>query len=104
MSAAEHRAARPFVPLLLIGLGFLVWTAFQTLQIGAARTALEAMIAAQEAPVTQAYKLRASLDRIAAATARLGASGDKDAQSIVLALKQRGVTINPGAASTPAAP
>ena len=104
MSASERGAARAFVPLLLIGLGFLGWTTFQTLQLAEGRQALQVLIATQDAPVTQAYKLRASLNRIAAKTARLAANGDADAQSIVTALKQRGITINPGAANTPSPP
>lgn len=104
MNAPEARSARPFVPLLLIGLGFLAWTAFQTLQFAEEHRDLAATIAAQQTSVTQAYKLRASLNRIAAATAHLATSGDNDAQSIVGALKQRGITIKPGAASTPAPP
>lgn len=102
--APEPRRCRPFVPLLLLAVGFFCWTGFQTLQLAEAHSALKVLLAGQQVPVTQAYKLRASLDRIAAATARLAANGDADAQSIVKALKQRGVTIKPGAASTPPPP
>ena len=87
--------ARPFVPVLLLGLAVLVWTGFQTWQLLAERSSLKEIVAGQGAQVEQSTKLRAALDRIATKTARLAAAGNGDAALIVDALKKRGVTINP---------
>jgi hypothetical protein len=89
--------SRPFVPLLLLALGVLGWSAFQTYELVAERTSLKAVLANQSAQVDQSQKLRASLDRIASKTAKLAAAGNGDAAAIVEALRKRGVTINPDA-------
>ena len=96
MSALSPQAgARPFVPVLLLGLAVLAWTGFQTWQLLAERSSLRAVVASQAAQVDQSTKLRAALDRIASKTARLAATGNAEAALIVDALKKRGVTINP---------
>lgn len=96
MNAPSPEAgARPFVPVLLLGLAVLVWTGFQTWQLLAERASLKELVTSQATQVDQSTKLRAALDRIASKTARLAAGGNGDASLIVEALKKRGVTINP---------
>ena len=95
-SEARHS---PFVPLLLMGLALLGWTAFQSAQLVRDRHALDGALAAQAPQITQAQRLRDSLSALASDTQKLADAGDAGAQLIVKQLGTRGITIHPGAAS-----
>jgi hypothetical protein len=92
----------PFVPLLLLLLGFLSWTAVQTAQLLGDRSALDIATTQQATALETAQKIRAAADSLASKTQALANSGNPNAQAIVGELKRRGVTINPSA--TAAAP
>jgi hypothetical protein len=95
------RVRSAFAPILLIVLSVTAWAGFQTVQLVREQQQLEAAkvgLAPQELAAT---KLRASLDQVAAATAKLAADGNVNARLIVEQLRARGVTINSPAASTP---
>lgn len=87
-----------FVPVLLLALAVVGWAGFQTVQLVRERQQLTLLHQSQSAQVDAATKLRASLDTMASATARLADSGNVNAKLLVDELRKRGVTINPSAA------
>lgn len=87
----------PFVPLLLLLIGFLSWTAVQTAQLVTDRSALSDASTQQAAALAVAQKIRGAADSLASKTQAHAARGNPNAQAIVAELKRRGVTINPGA-------
>jgi hypothetical protein len=91
----------PFVPLLLMGLALLAWTAFQTYELLQDRGNLNGTYAAQQGPIQSSQQLRASLSAIAGDTQKLADAGDPGAKLIVGQLGQRGITIHPGATEPP---
>jgi len=84
-----------FLPALLTALAVVVWFAFQTTQLIKERGNLATLQENQEVTYENAQKMRAQLDAIAAGTQRLADAGNPNAQAIVNALRQRGITINP---------
>jgi hypothetical protein len=91
-SSAGRRSA--FLPLLLLASALVAWLGFQCFQqIGERQqlAALQSSLDAQEAP---AKKVRASLDAVATATAKLASAGNANARVVVEELRKRGVTIN----------
>jgi hypothetical protein len=94
---AHAPQSSPFVPLLLMGLALLAWTAFQTFELLQDRGNLNGTYAAQQAPIKSSQQLRASLSAIAGDTQKLADAGDPGAKLIVSQLSQRGITIHPGA-------
>lgn len=96
-------ARSPFLPVLLGLLAFLAWTLFQTVQLVSERSALNQTHARQVQALDQAEKARAAMDSLASKTQKLADSGNSSAQQIIAELKQRGITINPNAA-TPVPP
>lgn len=99
--AAAPRGASAFTPILLLALAFVAWLGFQAVQQVNERQQL-ALLAANLGPQEQAAtKLRASLDAVASATAKLAANGNATATVLVEELRKRGVTINPDAKPKP---
>lgn len=86
-----------FLPLLLIVSTLVLWFGFQTYQLVKERDNLKKLQTNQEAMFTNAQKMRAQLDSIAAGTARLAQQGNANAAQIVEALKAKGISINPNA-------
>ncbi len=85
--------------ILLMTLSTLVlWFGFQTYQLLKERSNLQTLQANQETILTNAQKMRAQLDSIAAGTARLAVQGNVNAAQVVNALKAKGITINQTAA------
>ncbi len=97
---APAPARGPFVPLLLIGATLAAWAGFQTLQLSAESTAMQAALAQQEPLVQNSNKLRQSLDAMAAQTRTLADGGNPNARALVADMQRRGVTL----AATPTAP
>jgi len=91
----------PFVPLLLLAVGFMIWTAAQDFQLMEERKALKSAAAQQSGPLAAAQKVRRAADSLAAKTQALANKGNADAQHVVALLKERGVTINPNATAAP---
>jgi len=88
---------RPFLPLLLLVLAAVTWSAFQCYQLVNEKEALATVFAGQDRQFDESGKLRNSLDAIARETALLAAKGNASAKLIVDELARRGVTINPDA-------
>lgn len=86
-----------FAPILLIALAVLVWSGFQSAQLFEERSNLANLRASQNVTYQNAQKMRAQLDSLAAGTQKLAIAGNKNAQAVVNALQQRGITINPEA-------
>lgn len=86
-----------FVPMCLLAVAWTLWAVFQMVMLLQEGSNLKALKANQEPTVQQAMKLRAQLDSIAAKTAELATKGNAGANTIVVALKQRGITIDPKA-------
>lgn len=86
-----------FVPLLLILITLLLWFGFQTYQLAKERGNLKTLEANQETMLSNAQKMRAQLDAIAAGTAHLAQQGNANAAQVVNALKAKGISINPNA-------
>lgn len=102
--ALDDRATRArgvFVPILLVVLSVASWFGFQTVQLVREQQQLEAVKVSLGPQELAATKLRAALDQVATATAKLAADGNGNARLIVEQLRGRGVTINSAAASAP---
>jgi hypothetical protein len=95
--SSRRREFNSFAPLLLLTVTLLSWLGFQTYQLVGERQQLAQMRFAQEAQVEAAGKVRASLDTVATATAKLADSGNVNARILVAELRKRGITINPAA-------
>jgi hypothetical protein len=83
-----------FVPVLLLALAFVAWLGFQCVQQIGERQQLTALQASLDAQEAAAKKVRASVDAVATATAKLAAEGNANARVVVEELRKRGVTIN----------
>jgi len=90
-----------FVPILLLAVALAGWFGFQTVQLLRERQQLGLARASLEPQEQAATKLRASLDAVATATAKLAADGNTNARVIVEELRKRGVTINANVAPKP---
>ena len=90
-----------FVPLLLLALAVVGWLAFQSMQLLREREQLTLIESSLQPQEQNAAKLRASLDTVATATAKLAAAGNANARVIVDELRRRGVTINPNEGGKP---
>lgn len=90
------------LPLLLVIIALIVWSAFQTTQLYKERQNLKTAYDNQEQVVTNAKKMRAQLDAIAAGTKRLADQGNANAQLIVQQLAKNGISINPNQQAAPA--
>ena len=90
-----------FVPVFLMALALSVWFAFQTVQLVREHQQLDLLRTSLRPQEEASTKLRASLDQVATATAKLAAQGNANAQAIVEQLRSRGITINPSKATTP---
>ncbi len=95
------RSRSAFLPLLLLAIAMSTSLVFQTVQLAHERQQLELMSAGLLPQEQASIKLRASLDKVATATAKLAAEGNVNARAIVEQLRSRGVTINPSKATTP---
>lgn len=82
-------------PLLVLATAFLIATAFRTERLIQQRIELGAFRSAQEPAVQQGQKVRAQLDQLADATARLAAAGDANAEAIIEEMARQGVTLRP---------
>jgi hypothetical protein len=85
------------LPLLLVIIALIVWSAFQTTQLYKERQNLKTAYDNQEQVVSNAKKMRAQLDVIAAGTKRLADRGNANAQLIVQQLAKNGINIDPNA-------
>ncbi len=102
LPAASARATGPssaglrsaFSPLLLLALALIAWLGFQCMQQVGERQQLAAMQGSLDAQEAAAKKVRASLDAVATATAKLATAGNANAVFVVEELRKRGVTIN----------
>lgn len=83
-----------FIPVLLIALSLVVWFTFQASQLNQERAQLGQLRSNQDATYQNAQKMRAQLDALASGTQKLASAGNKNAQAVVNALQQRGITIN----------
>lgn len=99
-SSSEQRRG-VMLPMLLGLLALVLWFGFQTTQLIQERGAIDTRKANQEKIYANAQKMRAQLDAIAAGTSRLAQQGNTHAQQIVMALRARGISINPNAVPTP---
>ena len=85
----------PFLPLLLLVIGAVVWPAFQCYQLATEKQTIATIFANQIRQFDDSGKLRNSLDGLARDTALLAAKGNTSAKLIVDELARRGVTIDP---------
>jgi len=86
-----------FIPLLILLLALLSWSAFQWLYLGGEAQTLEAVKASQDAQLQQAQRVRQALDALGTETRKLAEAGNGNARQILDELRKRGVTINPPA-------
>ncbi|MCE2947631.1 MAG: hypothetical protein ACK515_03165 [bacterium] len=98
MNDQSNRSATPFVPLLLVMIGLLIWSGAQMYQLFSERSTLKTLLANQAAPFAASQKLRGQLDAVASGTQRLADQGNQNARIVVEELRKRGITINPAAA------
>ena len=91
----EPARSNVFVPMLLMALAIVGWLGFQSTQLWRERQQLKELQTGLASQADAATKLRASLDAVATATAKLASEGNDSARVIVEELRKRGVTINP---------
>lgn len=96
-ATSRRGAGGVFLPFLLVTVALLVWFVFQTAQLIAERSQVDALHANQAQVFQNAQRMRRQLDALAAGTQRLADGGNANAQAITAALRQRGITINPEA-------
>jgi hypothetical protein len=89
----RRRAFGPFLPMLLLALSFVSWLAFQGVQLGLEQHRLRLAQASLDTQHEAATKLRAALEGLATATAKLAADGNANARVVVEELRKRGITI-----------
>ncbi|MBE2260942.1 MAG: hypothetical protein IAE88_18955 [Rhodobacteraceae bacterium] len=94
MNEHPQQQARLFLPVLLIALALVVWFGFQASQLNQERSQLANLRVNQETTYQNAQKMRAQLESLAAGTQKLASAGNRNAQTVVGALQQRGITIN----------
>lgn len=99
VGSAPVRSA--FVPVLLLAIAMSASLAYQTVQLARERQQLDLMNAGLQPQEQASIKLRASLDQVATATAKLAAEGNGNARAIVNQLRSRGITIDPSKVKTP---
>ena len=105
MVARSHEGPKPirgnpFVPLLLMVISLTLWFATLAMQNWSEHQQFASAKSGLDVPEQNAKKLRAALDAVAGATARLGDGGNANAKVIVEELRKRGITINPSAPSS----
>lgn len=98
-AAPVPSVSSPFVPLLLTVLAVAGWFAFQATHLMMERQQLAKAKSASETQQANATKVRASLDAVATATAKLATDGNSNARVIVDELRKRGITINTAASA-----
>lgn len=86
------------LPLLVIALAFVTFTTAQTVSLLRDRALLQTGIAAQEAPLLSAQRMRAQMEAIASDTAQLAAAGNANARRVIDEFRRRGITLTPGGA------
>lgn len=86
---------RPYIPICILSLAFLVGILQQTVVAFTTRSHLIAARDQQQATYDQALNFRNQLEGIAADTAKLAADGDPAAQAIEDALQQAEFTLPP---------
>lgn len=94
MNEHPQQQTSVFLPVLLIALALVIWFGFQASQLNQERAQLANLRSSQEATYQNAQKMRTQLDSLAAGTQTLASAGNKNAQTVVNALQQRGITIN----------
>ena len=96
---AAPRGVSAFMPVLLLALALVAWLGFQAYQQWSERQQLAQLQSSLDLQEQAATKVRASLDAVASATARLANNGNSTARVLVEELRKRGVTINPSASA-----
>jgi hypothetical protein len=91
--ALPRRGSSPFLPILLISISLLSWLALQGVQLVREQQQLKRTQTGLDAKYQAATKLRAALESLATATARLAADGNANARTVVEELRKRGITI-----------
>ncbi len=93
----EQHSGNVFAPICLLAVAIVVWSGFQATQLYQERSSLASLRSNQETTFRNAEKMRAQLEALASGTQKLATAGNRNAQAVVSALQQRGVTINPEA-------
>lgn len=90
-----------FIPVMVLAVAVVGWLGLQAYQQLGERQQIQALQAGLDQQEITAKKLRASLDTVATATAKLAADGNATARVIVEELRKRGITINANGAPKP---
>ncbi|EXI75743.1 MAG TPA: hypothetical protein DIT03_07575 [Candidatus Accumulibacter sp.] len=93
----EQQPGNVFLPICLLAVAMVIWSGFQASQLYQERNSLASLRSNQEATFRNAEKMRAQLEALASGTQKLATAGNRNAQAMVGALQQRGITINPEA-------
>lgn len=93
MGPSDRKEFSTFLPTLLIAVSLLSWLAYQGVQLGLEQRRLQLAQTSLDAQHDAATKLRAALDALATATAKLAADDNANARAVVEELRKRGVTI-----------
>jgi hypothetical protein len=110
--AADHFEPAPvraqrwsvFVPVFVLALTYLAWTAFQTAQLVIERNAVHTLRSNQEKQMEESKKVRERFESLSRETHLLANRGHRGAMLIIEELRRRGITITetPSQAAPPA--
>ena len=94
MSSEKITAAQVLFPVTLISLVLVVFLGFQTTLLVTDREGLHQAQAGQDKPLQQIEKVKAQVNALAVGTLQLSKQGNKDAQTIIAALKKNGIDVS----------
>lgn len=84
------------VPVLVLALAFVIFTVAQMNSLIHDRALLQSGVAAQEAPLLAAQRMRAQMEAIASDTAQLASAGNANAKRVIDEFRRRGINLVPG--------
>lgn len=94
-ATTRGRMRSPFLPILLVTVAWLVWTAFETDVLVTDHSTLQQLRSLQDPQLEQVQKLRLSYRALLVDTEVLADQGDANAKLVIEQLKTRGIAPPP---------
>ena len=105
MASDKITTTQILLPVLLLSTAFAGFLVYQTSLLTNEHDSLKQTYAQQTEPLAQVDKIKAQLNALAVGTLKLSEQGDKNAQTIIDALKKAGINVDDRPAQgIPAAP
>ena len=104
MASDKITVSNILLPTLLLSLTLAISIGFQTVLLVKDRDVLQDARTHQDQPLNEIEKVKTQANALASGVLKLAQQGDKDAQAIILQLKQAGVQVGDQPQQPPAAP